>query len=166
MTNINRNIRLAGKQDLEAIREIYNESVLNSTSTFDTEPRTKYEQKFWFRVHQGIYSVLVHELNAVITGWASLSPWSERPAYKGTAENSDYIKKEHQNKGIGKALLANLLESAIQNGLHTIIARIASENEINIKLHQQLGFEIMGVMREAGRKFDRYIDVTFMQKML
>jgi len=159
-------IRTAEKKDLEAIREIYNEAVLNSTSTFDIEPRTKKQQVEWFRQHKGIYSVIVYEINGEVKGWAALSKWSNRPAYKDTAENSVYVKKEFRNQGIGKALLNQLIKNAGQVGLHTIIARIASENEISIKIHKDFGFEIMGVMKEAGKKFGKYIDVTFMQKML
>lgn len=159
-------IRRADKKDIEAIREIYNDAVLNTTATFDIEPRTYEQQVEWFKQHDNKFQILVDEVNTVISGWASLSRWSDRPAYEGTAENSVYVKKEFQRKGIGRKLLSALIQNARENGLHTIIARIAEDNETSIRMHAESGFIIIGVMKEAGRKFDRYIDVTLMQKIL
>lgn len=160
------NIRSAQIKDLDAIRDIYNDAVLNTTTTFDTEPRTGEQQLEWFHEHSATYPVIVYEIESEITGWASLSKWSDRLAYAGTAEFSAYVKKEHRNKGIGRALLKHLIEKAVENKLHTIIARIAEGNETSIKMHKENGFEILGTMKEAGLKFGHYIDVTIMQKML
>jgi L-amino acid N-acyltransferase YncA len=160
------NIRSAEIRDLEAIREIYNDAVLNTTATFDTEPRTREKQVEWFNVHPAAFPVIVFELDSEIAGWASLSKWSDRIAYAGTAECSVYVKREHRKKGIGRALLKHLIDRAVENKLHTIIARIAEGNETSIRMHKQNGFEIIGNMKEAGWKFGRYIDVTLMQKML
>lgn len=160
------NIRSAEIKDLEAIREIYNDAVLNTTATFDTQPRTGEQQLEWFNKHSVLYPVIVFELVSEIAGWASLSKWSDRIAYAGTAEFSVYVKKEHRKKGIGRALLKHLIDRAVENKLHTIIARIAEANDTSVRMHKQNGFETIGIMKEAGLKFGRYIDVTLMQKML
>lgn len=159
-------IRRAEIKDLYAILDIYNDAVLNTTATFDIIPRSKEEHSVWFREHDDKFIVIVYELNDIVAGWASLSKWNERPAYQNTAENSVYVNKDLRRRGIGRKLLAELVKLAGENDFHTIIARIAEGNETSIKMHSELGFEIIGVMKEAGKKFERWIDVTLMQKML
>jgi L-amino acid N-acyltransferase len=159
-------IRPAQNPDLDEILGIYNDAVLNTTATFDIEPRTFEQQKIWFSEHNGKFNVIVCEIDGKIAGWASLSRWNERPAYSGTAENSVYVRKEFRNQGIGRKLLAQIIDNAKSNGLHTIIARIAEGNRTSISMHGDYGFEIIGIMKEAGYKFGRFIDVTLMQKIL
>jgi L-amino acid N-acyltransferase len=159
-------IRLAVLKDLSEIREIYNDAVINTTATFDIEPRTVKQQEEWFLEHGGRYPVIVYEIDGKVAGWASLSRWNERPAYANTVENSIYVKKEYRRNGIGRELLRELIKYSYECKHHTIIARIAEGNETSIKMHREAGFEIIGVMKEAGRKFGRYIDVTIMQKIL
>ncbi len=159
-------IRPAEIRDLDEIREIYNDAVLTTTATFDIVPRTFEQQKVWFKQHDKKFTIIVAELDKKVAGWASLSRWSDRAAYNGTVENSVYVMKEFRNRGIGRKLLAQLIEDAKSNGLHSIIARIAEGNETSIRMHKEYGFEITGIMKEAGKKFGRYIDVTLMQKML
>ncbi|MBI4243473.1 MAG: N-acetyltransferase family protein [Planctomycetes bacterium] len=159
-------IRSAVIHDLNAITEIYNDAILTTTATFDTEPKTVSEQTEWFENHGVKYPILVAELDQKIVGWASLSKWSDRCAYAETAELSLYVKSEHRNKGIGKKLMEDLMVTGKQAGLHTVLARIVSENQISIELHKKFGFETVGTMKEVGQKFGRLLDVTLMQKML
>ena len=159
-------IRLAERKDIAEIMEIYNDAVLNTTATFDIEPRTLEQQEEWFEEHNGINPVIVSELDGAVAGWASLSKWNERPAYANTVENSIYVKNDFRRQGIGRELLRELIKLAIEIGHHSIIARIAEGNDTSISMHQEAGFEVIGVMKEAGLKFGRYIDVTLMQKML
>jgi L-amino acid N-acyltransferase len=159
-------IRKAEIKDLDAILDIYNDAVLNSTATFDIVPRSKEQQMLWFSEHDNKFGVIVFELNDKITGWASLSRWNERPAYQNTAENSVYVNKDFRRRGIGRELLAGIVNLARENGFHTIIARIAEGNKTSVKMHSEVGFKTIGVMKEAGCKFGRWIDVTLMQKML
>jgi L-amino acid N-acyltransferase YncA len=158
-------IRPAEKKDIAAIAEIYNESVLNSTATFDTEPKTAEQQTEWFESHDEKHPVISAEFQGEIIGWASLSPWSDRPAYSKTAEISIYVKKEFRNRGYGKKLMDKLIEDGETAGLHTIIARIADGNEVSIKLHEEYGFKQIGIMKEVGEKFGKVIDVYLMQKI-
>lgn len=158
-------IRNAELKDIEQIKEIYNEAVLNTTSTFDTEPKTTDERIKWLKSHDEIHPILVIELDEVIAGWASLSKWSEKPGYSNTAENSVYIKNEYQGKGLGSKLLSELLKQANDSGFHTVIACIADYNPASVKLHETAGYTKIGILKEAGMKFNKLIDVTLMQKI-
>lgn len=159
-------IRPAVPADLEAITGIYNDAVLTTTATFDTEPRSLREQTAWFSSHGGRFTVLVAEDAGVVLGWASLSRWSERVAYDGTAETSVYVHGKHRRGGIGRTLMAAIIECATTSGFHTLIARIAGESTASLRLHEGLGFVHIGTMKEVGRKFGRHLDVHMLQKIL
>ncbi|UCB53574.1 MAG: N-acetyltransferase [Candidatus Zixiibacteriota bacterium] len=158
-------IRPATLTDLPAITDIYNESILKTVATFDTEPKTPEEQMIWFAEHGPKYPILVAEGNGIVVGWASLSKWSDRCAYSDTAEISLYVRENHQGKGIGRKLLVAIVEEGQKAGLHTIIARIAEASEASIYLHKSVGFEHVGTMKEVGRKFGKLLDVYLMQKV-
>ena len=157
-------IRPAALQDLEEITNIYNEAILNTVATFDTEIKTIVEQEKWFNAHGTKYPILVAVIDKVV-GWASLSQWSDRCAYSDTAEISLYIKEQYRGQGVGKKLLAAIIQKGQEAGLHTVIARIAEGNEVSIHLHEVFGFEHIGVMREVGQKFGKRLDVYLMQKI-
>jgi len=159
-------IRKAKLKDLDAIGKIYNYEVMNSTATFDTKLRTKKQLLEWFHEHRTKYCIIVCENNNEIVGWASTSRWSDRLAYRFTAENSVYVRKDFRGKGIGRRLLSELIKHSVKAGFHTIIARIAEGNQTSIKMHSESGFETIGIMKEVGLKFNKYIDVTLMQKLL
>ena len=158
-------IRQATLGDLEAITEIYNDAILKTVATFDTEPKNMEEQKLWFAEHGPKYPILVAEQDGLIVGWASLSKWSDRCAYSDTAEISLYVKDAFQGKGIGKKLIQEIIREGKNAGLHTVLARIAEGSEVSIHLHKSMGFEHIGVMREVGRKFGKLLDVYLMQKI-
>ena len=158
-------IRPARPDDLGAITEIYNEAILTTDATFDTETKTEDEQRIWFANHNSKHPIIVAEEGGIIIGWASLSEWSNRCAYADTAENSVYVKKEFWGKGIGRSLLEQLLREGEEAGLHTVIARITAGNEVSIYLHESLGFEYIGVMKEVGKKSGRLLNVHLMQKI-
>ncbi len=158
-------IRKATSKDIKGITDIYNEAILNTTATFDTQPKTMKEQTEWFNSHQSRYPVLVAEQDRAIVGWASLSKWSDRCAYSDTAETSIYIKKEDRGKRIGTELLRALILEGSNMGLHTILARIGEGNEASLRLFKAAGFDNVGVMREVGRKFGKLLDVNLLQKV-
>ncbi|MEW5937148.1 MAG: N-acetyltransferase family protein [Candidatus Thermoplasmatota archaeon] len=149
--------------DLSAITEIYNDAILSTNATFDTNPKSVEEQRAWFRQHGDKYPLIVAEMDGQVVGWAALSPWSDRCAYADTAEISLYVRKEDRGKGIGRRLIENIIASGKRAGLHTVIARITEGNEASVHLHASLGFEHIGIMREVGRKFGRLLDVHIMQ---
>jgi L-amino acid N-acyltransferase len=159
-------VRKATLSDLEAITAIYNDAILKTTSTFDTTPKTHEEQVQWFKAHDDRYPVLVAEQNGEVVGWASLSRWSDRCAYADTGEVSFYVRDDLRGKGIGKQIFSELVRAGKENGLHTLVSRIADESAASIYLHEKQGFFHIGTMKEVGRKFGRPIDVHLMQKML
>ena len=147
------------------ITSIYNEAILHTVATFDTEPKTIEEMKTWFKNHDQKHPLLVAEQKGLIVGWASLSEWSDRCAYSETAEISLYVRKEHQGSGIGRKLLKEIMPEGQKMGLHTVIARIAEGNERSINLFKSEKFENIGIMKEVGKKFGKRLDVFLMQKI-
>jgi phosphinothricin acetyltransferase len=99
-------------------------------------------------------------------GFGSLSAYRDRPAYRTTVEDSVYVHPDHQGRGVGRAVLGELVEVANARGFHTVIARIVGHNEASIAVHERLGFEPVGVEREVGRKFHQWLDVVVMQRLL
>lgn len=156
-------IRLATANDLEAIRAIYNYYVERSTCTYQLELETAEERAAWFRERSARHPATVAELDGVVIGWAALSPWKSRGAYAWCAEGSVYIHHEHHRRGLGKVLLLDLIERGRAAGLHTIIGATSSDQTASLALQQAVGFEVIGTMREVGRKFDRWLDVTYTQ---
>ena len=165
-------IRHAERRDAEGIRTIYNRFVTESTALFDLVPRTLDEQVQWIDEHSGGHPALVavaadaDDVPGGVVGFGSLSPFRTRPAYAGTVENSVYLLDAYQRRGIGRMLLEELVRLAQAHGFHTVIARISGGNEPSIALHAACGFETVGVEREVGRKFGRWLDVVEMQRML
>jgi len=159
-------IRLARQTDLEAIREIYNYYIANSTCTYQVTPETAAERQAWFDHHDDKHPVMVAESDGEIVGWSSLSPFHPRPAYRGTVENSVYVRHGRERQGIGAAMLDDLIERARTLGYHTIIASIDAEQTASVALHARFGFEEVAHLREVGFKFGRLLDVVYMQLML
>jgi L-amino acid N-acyltransferase YncA len=157
------NILRATIDHLEAITDIYNEAILTSTATFDTEPVNLNEQRLWFNEHNDKFPIYVAKIDGKVVGWASLSKWSGRCAYENTAEISVYIKSEHRGKHIGTNLLQKILKKGKTAGLHTVLARIADGSDVSIKLHENAGFEYVGIMKEVGKKFGKILDVHLLQ---
>lgn len=159
-------IRSADLRDAEAIAGIYNPEVLETTATFDLEPRSLEQQVTWLQERSGAHLVLVAERDDVVVGFASLSPFRTRPAYATTVESSVYVHRAHRGAGIAVSLMTELLEHARSHGFHTVIARIADSQVASLQLHERMGFELVGVEREVGRKFGRWLDVSVMQRLL
>lgn len=159
-------VRLATLDDAEPIRAIYNVEVLTSTVTFDLVPRSLEEQRAWLSARSGVHAVLVAEAVGEVVGFGSLSPWRDRPAYSTTVEDSVYIHRDHRGRGVGKALLTRLVDTATAHGFHACMARIVGGHEASIALHEACGFEIVGTEREVGRKLGRWLDVVLMERML
>ena len=159
-------LRLARPDDAEATRAIYNAEVTGSTVTFDMVPRSVHDQRAWIEARSGAMAVLVAEDEGEVVGFASLSPYRDRPAYATTVEDSVYVRDDQRGTGVGRLLLAEIVRVASTRGFHTVVARIVGGHEASIGLHRTLGFELVGVEREVGRKFGRWLDVVVMQRML
>jgi phosphinothricin acetyltransferase len=159
-------IRCATTEDLPAINDIYNYFVLNSTCTYQEEPEPLHERHAWFTAHGPAHPITVALLAGEVVGWGSLSTYHKRAAYRNTVENSVYVAHAHHGRGIGRALLQDLIDRAREIGHHTIIAAIDGEQPRSITLHAKMGFKEVGLMRELGFKFGRWLDVHYLQLML
>ena len=158
-------IRKADIKDLQEITNIYNEAILNTVATFDTIPKTIEDQIIWFKTHGDKYPIIVAELDSEIVGWSALSKYSTRCAYSNTSEISLYVKEKFRNQGIGKKLIKAVIERGYSAGLHVVLARIVDGNKHSIYLHENVGFEHVGILREVGYKFGKILDVYLMQKI-
>ncbi len=169
MTIVVRPARLA---DAEAIRSIYNHEVLSTTATFDLVPRSLDDQQQWLSARSGAFSAVVavetddETGEADVVGFAALSPYRERAAYRTSVEDSVYVRRDRAGRGIGRLLLTALLDIADQSGFHAVFARIESSGEASRALHAACGFRLVGVEREVGRKFNRWLDVALMECLL
>ncbi len=160
-------VRLATDADADAMRAIYNPAVEGSTVTFDLRARDHDEQVAWLAAHGGAHPATVATVAAgEVVGFGSLSPWRDRPAYSTSVEDSVYVREDHRGQGVGRVLLADLVERARAHGFHACFARIVGGHEASIALHVSLGFERAGVEREVGRKFGRWLDVVVMERLL
>ena len=160
-------IRRAEIADAEGIRSIYNQAVTETTHTFDLVPRTLQGQQEWLAQRQGSLAAIVAVSDSgAILGFASLSRYKDRPAYSTTVENSVYVANNAHRQGVGSALMEALIQVARDHGYHSIMARIAGAQEASITLHTKHGFELVGIEREVGRKFGRWLNVALMQRLL
>ena len=159
-------IRRATLDDALAIAEIYNEAIRTTTATFDTEPKSVEDRLRWLEDHDERHPVFVAELDGQVAGFASLTKWSDRPAYQQTVESSFYVAERFRGQGIGRALKQTVVEEAKRLGYHTLLARAAEGSEASIHLNKAFGFQHVGTMKEVGFKFGRWLDVHIMQLML
>ena len=160
-------IRPAKISDAPAIMEIYNREVLETAHTFDLHPRTLDDQRRYIDDRSGGLVVLVAEgEDGAVMGFGSISFYRDRPGYRTSVENSVYVHQGHHRAGVGTALLGALIENARTHGFHAMFARILDSQEASVELHRRQGFEMVGVEREAGRKFNKFHDVALMQLLL
>jgi L-amino acid N-acyltransferase YncA len=159
-------IRDACEGDLGAIDAIYNHYVATSTCTWQYQPGDAAERLAWLRAHDANHPITVAELDGELVGFASLSVYNRREGYRFTVENSVYVHPERQRRGIGRALLADLVERARALGHRTIIAGVSADQDASVALHRAAGFVQVARLAEVGFKFGRWLDVLYLQKML
>lgn len=159
-------LRLATVHDAQAIRAIYNLEVQTSTATFDLVPRSLAEQEDWLSARSGAFAAVVAEEGDTVLGFASLSPYKERAAYRTTVEDSVYVHRDHHGQGIGRRMLSEVCDIAAASGFHAVMARIEATRAASLALHRACGFRLVGTEQEVGRKFNRWLDVAVMQRLL
>ena len=160
-------IRQAEKKDLPRLLTIYNDVILNTTAVYDFQPHSLAMRTGWFESKQKDgYPVFVAEENNEILGFSSFGPFRAWAAYKYSVENSVYVAAEHRGKGVGKLLLAPLIEAAEKKDMHVIIAGIDASNIASIQLHRAFGFEEVAHFKQVGYKFGRWLDLKFFQLTL
>lgn len=159
-------LRAATTADLDAINDIYSHYVLTSTATYQITPEPIEGRHAWFAAHGESHPVIVAEVAGAVRGWAALSPFHTREAYQHTVEDSVYVHHDDHRRGLGAALLEELITLARRHGHHAIIAHIDSEQAPSLALHERFGFARVGELRAVGYKFGRWLDVVCMQRML
>jgi phosphinothricin acetyltransferase len=150
------------------ILAILNDAIVHSTALYDYTPRPLSAMDGWFAAKErGHYPVIgAVDDEGRLLGFASYGQFRAWPAYKYTVEHSLYVAPGSRRQGIGKALLIALLERARAQQYHNVIGGIDAGNAVSIALHERLGFERCGVVRHAGFKFGRWLDLVFYQKLL
>lgn len=159
-------VRAAQTSDAAAINAIYNHYVRTSTATFDTVEKTLEDRLSWLESHGRDHPVLVVERDGDVIAWGSLSQWASRSAWRHTVEVSTYVDSRTLGRGVGPMLLSSLVEAARRCGHHALIAQISADNEPSLKMGERAGFRQVGVLREVGRKFDRWIDLAMLELVL
>ncbi|MEO4055490.1 N-acetyltransferase family protein [Solibacillus sp. CAU 1738] len=157
-------IREAIKEDIVSILEIFNENILTSTAIYMYEPQTLDYKLAWFEAKMAAGEPLfVYEEDGIVAGYATYGPFRTYPAYLYTIEHSVYVHKDHHRKGIGTKLMHALIDAANANRIKTMVACIDAENQGSIISHEKLGFVYSGTIRNAGYKFDRWLDLALYQ---
>lgn len=157
----------AAEADLPAILAIHNEVVANSTAIYSNDPSTLKERTDWraSRLAQG-YPVLVARDGGEVLGFASFGDFRAWPGYAATVEHSVHVRADMRRRGVGRALLSALPDRARALGKHVILGGIDADNAASLALHASLGFERVAHFRQVGRKFDRWLDLVFVQRIL
>ena len=160
------NIRTATAADVPDITRIYNEGIRDRLATLETEERTSEDRLAWLEARDERHPVLVAEREGTIAGWGSLNVFNPRPAYRHVADFSIYVGREARGAGIGRALLAALIERARELGYHKLVLAAFPQNTAGMRLYTRFGFREVGVYREQGFLDGRWVDVIIMERLL
>jgi L-amino acid N-acyltransferase YncA len=154
--------------DLPAIRDIYNDAVLNTLAIWNEQTVDLANRQAWFdaRQAQGYPILVAIDATDEVLGYASFGDWRPFEGFRYSVEHSVYIRHDQRGRGLGPLLMQALIERARGCGKHVMVAAIESGNDASIRLHQRLGFSLNGQMPQVGIKFGRWLDLTFMQLML
>lgn len=157
-------VRPATREDMPAVVGIYNWAINQTFATIDSEPLSVEEAAAWWELHAGRSVTLVAEEDGDVLGWARLVPWRQR-GYE-VVEDLVYVDPLYQKHGVGRELLTRAIEAARATGCRTIVASVAADNGPGLRLHESLGFEVVGTLKNAAYKFGRWMDVTLVQRSL
>jgi phosphinothricin acetyltransferase len=157
----------AREEDLPGILFIFNDVIAHTTAVYREQPVTLEERESWMasRLSQG-YPVLVARAAKEVLGFASFGEFRAWPCYRNTVEHTVHVRADARGQGIGRSLVAALLPRAQRLGKHVMVAGIDADNAVSRRLHERLGFNEVGRFQEVGRKFDRWLDLVFMQRLL
>lgn len=151
-----------------AILEIFNEAILNSTALYDYKPRAPESMIGWFDAKRngGFPVIGVEDGKGKLIAFGSYGTFRAWPAYKYTVEHSIYVHKDHRGRGLGRVVMQELIKAAHDNDVHAMMGGIDATNAASIKLHEQLGFKQVGILPQVGFKFGRWLDLAFYQLLL
>ncbi len=157
----------AEESDLPGILAIYNQVIATTTAVYSNVPSTLEDRSAWMRARREKgFPVLVVRDAAGVSGFASYGDFRTWPGYRHTVEHSVHVREDTRGQGLGPALVAALVERARTQGMHVMVGGIDAANEASIRMHEKLGFERAAVLRQVGRKFERWLDLLFVQKVL
>jgi L-amino acid N-acyltransferase YncA len=161
-------VQCTRERHADAILAIFNDAILNSTALYDYKPRTKEMMTAWFDIKaKGKYPIIGMENDAgELMGFGSYGTFRAFPAYQYTVEHSVYVDVRFRGQGVGKRLLREIITAAQQQDYHVLVGAIDASNAVSIRLHEALGFTQCGTIRQAGFKFNRWLDLVFYQLLL
>jgi L-amino acid N-acyltransferase YncA len=167
-TDLTPRVRDALEEDIPRILDITNEAIEHTTANWSLEPTTLDERLAWFHEHQrhGWPVLVAVRPDGRVIGYAAYSEFRPKAGYRFTVEHSIYVDAAERGRGIGSTLLATLVERAIAAGVHVMIGGVAGDNTASIRFHERFGFTATGYLREVGYKFDRWLDLVFVQRIL
>ena len=150
--------------DLPAVRAIFNHAVAHTTAIWSETPRTEEEQAAWFAEKTaGDWPALVAAEDDTVLGYATIGPFRPQPGFRFTGEHAVYVAPDARRRGVGRALVAAVLERAAGRGLRVVIAAVSGDNPGSLALHEGLGFREVGRLTGVGVKWDRPLDAVFLQ---
>jgi len=161
-------LKPCNEKQLPEILDIFNDAILNSTALYDYKTRTMETMNAWYEDKlKGNYPVIgVFDENDVLMGFATYGMFRVRPAYKYTVEHSVYVRPDKRGMGIGKLLLKEIIAQAIEQDYHVMVGVIDASNTVSLRLHENEGFVLTGIMKEVGYKFGKWLDAAFYQLIL
>lgn len=161
-------VQCSFERHADAILEIFNEAIVNSTALYDYQPRTLQNMVAWFETKRngGFPVIGVEDGDGVLMAFGSYGTFRGWPAYKYTVEHSVYVHKDHRGRGLGRTVMQALIAAARENDLHALIGGIDATNAGSIALHERLGFTHVGTLPQVGFKFGRWLDLAFYQLLL
>jgi phosphinothricin acetyltransferase len=159
-------VRLATAADAEAICRIYNQGIEDRLATLEIELRTPDERRQWLAARSPRHPVIVAETDGSITGWGSLNVFNARPAYRFVADFSVYVERGWRGRGVGRVLLARLVELGREHGYHKLVLSAFPFNPNGMALYEKMGFRTVGIYKEQGQLDDRWVDTIVMERLL
>ncbi|MBI2017078.1 MAG: N-acetyltransferase [Candidatus Rokubacteria bacterium] len=159
-------VRPASPADAEAISRIYNQGIEDRVATLETERRTSEERRRWLAGRSPRHPVIVAESDGHVVGWGSLNAFNPREAYRFVADFSIYVERAWRGQGVGRVMLARLIELAREHGYHKMVLSAFPTNQGGMALYEKLGFSTVGVYREQGQLDGTWVDTIIMEKLL
>ena len=159
-------LRPARADDADALASIWNHEARATLTTTDTQVRDAAAQRAWLATHSALYPVVVAVTDDEIAGYAALTAYRTKPAFQRTVEDSVYVDRRWRRRGVGRLLVTHVLDQATALGHHSVFARITAENAVSRRLHEQLGFRLVGIEEEVAFKLARWLDVAVYQRRL
>jgi L-amino acid N-acyltransferase YncA len=160
-------ISAAARPQLPEIRDIYNEVIRNSTAVFSDVEVTLENREAWFDAKRVAgFPVLAAADSSGVVGFGTFGEFRSWPGYRHTVEHSVHVRADYRGRGAGRALVQALLQEAARMQKHVMIAGIDAKNVTSISLHETLGFQTVGELKEVAFKFGRWLDLKFMQRLI